>query len=235
MLDTARSYSSDLKIRKVTAGQTVKEEGLTLISTLESGVETAGLSTGNAGLVVGFSSDNSVIPTEKVEIEKVVIPATGTLAVTLLPNIVTGSVRVHNDTDNADWTEGTVADAATKYALNVTNGILTVGLLGAGDSFTVTYRRKLSNTESQALYGDVRPGLDFNQKNGEVSVMKGQGEIYTDRWDSSADWSAATEAFAGANGMLIPAAGAGSAPKAGRIVSKPTASDPFIGIAFNLG
>lgn len=230
MIDLSRIKYDDMSDRTVAAGQTVANEGALLIATIENGVEVVGLSTTGSVQVAGFAYNNSLIPGTKVESETKVAPATGTLAIQVLPNVIAGTIRVYNENDAVAYTLGDPSTTATAYSINTTTGLITVGASGAGKTFLITYRRNLTVAEQQTLYGDARFNLGASGVLNAVAMIHGSGLVYTDQYDSSADWSSATQAYAGANGLLAPT----GTTVVGRIVSRPSAADKFIGIAFNI-
>lgn len=237
MINRQLSYSDDMKERLVASGVTIANEGAVLVSVIEDGIEKVKLSAGESGeKAVGFSWSNSIIPGTVVVSDDKTLPAVTTAAASTIAiaNGVAGSFRIVGSTTTS-WT--LVASAAEvtssgKFFYDATTGVLTVWNIVAGEDLAITYRKNLTVIEQQTLYGDVRPNMNAGAFLGQITIIRGNGEMHTDQYDTSVDWSSATDAYTGANGLLTSANTSGVI--VGRIVARPSASNKYIGVAFNL-
>lgn len=218
-LNLQMSYTDDSRERKVvsTADVTSFQEGLALAAEIEGGIEK--VKPAAAGdEVVGFVYGNMFRPNEKVEIVEVAIDAEGKASVETATPIVAESTGVAVD-----------GVALSEGVTETTNKIEIVSADNAGKIAVVTFKRKLTADEVEILFGSKRingcPNALFEQ----VTMMKGNGEIWTDQFDTSADWTSAKYAKAGDNG-LIPSDTATNL----RVIGLPTAGLAFLGLAVNL-
>lgn len=222
MINRQFSYQDNMREYGIAAGADIKEEGQVLVSVLENGIEMVKPSAGTEGeKVVGFAWSNAIIPGTAVVTKTETADddyEAGAFTVAL-ENAVAGTVAA---TVNGVAAAGTLAD-----------GVFTLtDAVSAGDVVVIMYRKELTVNESRAQFGDKRANLNNNLALNSISVIRGNGDIWTDQFDTSADWSSATEAAAGANGLLVPAA-AGKTT-VGRIIGKPEAAKLMLGISFNL-
>ena len=232
-LNLQMSYTDDSKDRKLAVGVVASslQEGSVLVSVIEDGFEKVKLSEGTEGeKLVGFAYGTWFNPST------LVMTANATLTgevdtVQLYPNCVANSINIKGTSTFTAKDSASAVSAAGDYFLDITTGTLTIK--GAEDEVVViAYRRNLTVAESQTLFGTHSINGNANGLLEQVTVWKGNGEIWTDQYDTSADWSEATEAYTGANGLLTSANT--SKCVAGRIIGKPTANNPFLGIAINL-
>lgn len=232
-LNLQMSYTDDSKDRKLAIGVNPNslQEGSVLVSVIEDGFEKVKLSEGAENeKVVGFAYGTWFVPST------LVMTANATLTgevdtVQLFPNCVAGSISIKGTSTFAAKASADAVAAAGDYFLDTATGTLTVKGV-ANEVVVIAYRRNLTVTEQQTLFGSHSINGNANSLFEQVTVWKGNGEIWTDQFDTSADWSSATEAASGANGLLIPAASGKTT--VGRIIGKPTANNPFLGIAINL-
>jgi hypothetical protein len=235
MLSMQLSYTDDSKDRLVANGVDIHaiQEGEPLVSVIENNIEKVKPSEGVANeLLVGFAYANWFIPNNLVMNETTVLPTTPALTtVQLYPNVVSGSVKI---TGTSTWALKTTSgdpSVAGQFKIDTTTGVLSV--FGAADeSIEITYRRNLSFSEAQTLFGTHLFNGQANEFFEQVTCWKGNGEIWTDCYDTSLDWSSATLAYTGANGKLTTAT---TGCLAGRIIGRPSSTNKFLGIVINLG
>jgi hypothetical protein len=233
MLNLQTSYTDDSKDRKLAIGVNPNslQEGSALVSVIEDGYEKVKLSEGTKDeKLVGFAYGTWFVPST------LVMTASATLTgevdtVQLFPNCVADSIKITGTSTFAAKTSADAVAAAGDFFLDTATGTLTIK--GAENEVVViAYRRNLTVSEQQTMFGSHSINGNANSLFEQVTVWKGNGEIWTDQYDTSADWSSATEAYTGANGLLTSDNTSGCV--AGRIIGKPTASNPFLGIAINL-
>lgn len=232
-LNLQMSYTDDSKDRKLAVGVNPNslQEGSVLVSVIEDGFEKVKLSEGTSGeKIVGFAYGTWFIQ------NTLVMTANATLTgevdtVQLYPNCVANSIKITGTSTFTAKDSADAVSAAGDYFLDNATGTLTIKG-AANEVVVIAYRRNLTVNEQQTLFGSHSINGNANSLLEQVTVWKGNGEIWTDQFDTSVDWSSATEAYTGANGLLTSANTSGCV--AGRIIGKPTASNPFLGIAINL-
>jgi hypothetical protein len=107
----------------------------------------------------------------------------------------------------------------------------TVTGLTAGDVVNVTYQYTLTTIQARALVGDVQPGGYVGAYVGQSGIVK-RGTVYTDQFDASKNWAAATAIKLAANGQLTDQTGTGVAI-VGYVVAAPGVDVPFLGLEFS--
>lgn len=225
MFDTANFRKIQTITRSVTPGKTITAEGQLLKAVLSSGVETLEPATGAAGEVLaGFAIQRALRPTTKVVVETVVADASG--AVTLSKtNLVTATLRVHDNTAGAD----VVLTGAT---VDLVHGTFLLAST-ANHSLTFTYVYTLTAVEADVLYKSAPIGSNAASVWGQVTAAVGFGEISTDQYDTTKDFSVAGISLtAGANG-LISVGGTGTVIPGARVVKVPTSDSPLLTVSFN--
>lgn len=244
-INRALTFYDRSKPVPVSAGVEIADEGLVLVQSLESGAETArpSLGTSASEVILGFSSNTSLRPTTRVEQEYATVPATSAYTVQLSKVLlVSGSLRVVNTANNAALTVVTTGSPASGEVLvNYTTGLLTFNVAQASIDVFVTYRRTLSADE---LPFTVRqPAFNAGTGNilGVVSVIRGSGEISTDMFDTTQDYSTATTLYAGVGGLVTSDSTTKTPVPGSRVVTQPSASSTgdlrfgaMITLAFNL-
>jgi hypothetical protein len=211
-------------------GTVIADEGIVLKAVLIGNTEHAAIAGAGAGeVIIGFAHDTTVTLDSKVEIEDgLVVPSTGAVTIQLAHgNLISGSVRVHDVTGNADLAIG------TDVTVNVSTGLLTFTATQKGKAVIVTYRRNLTVRESQQLFFG-RPTNFSSPADGDNAIfLAGDVEIYTDMYDTAVSYDGVTELYVTAGGLLTSVA-TGHTKVPGRVLQLPTAADPFIGYAARL-
>ena len=150
------------------------------------------------------------------KVESALVPGNG--VVTLGRTPVPGQLAVFDNTAGAAVASPTVSG-------NTVTG------LTAGNTVTVTYKYALTVLQSRALQGDTQPGGYAGPYVGQVGLAK-RGVIYTDQFDASVNWAAATGIKLMANGQITNQAGTGVAID-GYVVAVPNQEVPYLGIEFS--
>lgn len=220
----------------VAPGHEVSAEGGVLKQIRTNGVENAALTEGNgtAEVIIGFSDNNNLVIGVEIVTETVVVPASG--VVTLKhANLVPASVWGYNATDAANLTEIPSGSPTTaQFVVNSVQGVLTLNVGLAGKTLQVRYKYNLSAIEQQLKYGGRPVNMRSNSEIGTITVIRGFGEIYTDQYDTTVDFSAATALYATAGGLITTTATDNTVIPGARVVSVPSAADSFLGLTFNL-
>jgi hypothetical protein len=245
--DLKRSHFSVILERKVATGSTITEEGQLLVATLDATtgeeVVAASAATGSE-VVVGFSiRDNADNSTTSV-VESVTVPAAGTYSVQLSNNNLvagtandgsTSQMRVTRDDTGVALTlvDGAIA-ADGQCANEPATGLLIFNVLQAGLAMTVTYRYNLTVAEARQVFFQRNINNEAGALFGQVGVGHGHGEIFTDQYDATIDWSTAGLVPESGAAGTVTNGGTGSTIDA-RVISVPNVNNPLLGLAFSIG
>lgn len=227
-------YSNTVE-RPLVPGAEVTDEGKIIKSVLVGGEEHFQASAGgNANeVLVGFSYNSSIVPDTEVVIEDtLVVPAAAPYTIQLKnTNILTGSVYVYDATAGAALAFNAAAGAG-QYNIDLATGLLTFNTAEQGHALVVTYRYALTRIQKQQKFWDRPVNTPDAGFFGNLVVVCGNGEIYTNQFDSSVSFEGVSKVYAGANGMVTSVQGSNTLIPA-RIIKLPTAASPFLGLAFN--
>jgi hypothetical protein len=236
MYDLMHTKYSNTIERPLVPGVEIGLEGLVLKSVMVGSSEHFRTTEGTTGeKIVGFSHNRSTSMTTEIVIEDTLsIPATpGPYTVQLkYPNLVAGTVRVYDVTDAADMVPGAVSDG--RFTVNITTGLLTFAVADASHPIIVTYRRNLTAIEAQTKYRQAAINGPSPSYFGNAIALSGNGEIFTDAYDTSVSYEGVSDVYAGAGGYATSASSGNTLIPGSRITQLPTASSPLLGFAFNL-
>lgn len=235
MYDLNRTRYSNTIERPVPAGVEIAAEGLVLKSIIVGDSEHLKPTEGTTNEVIaGFSHNNTLSITNEIVIEdSLSIPDAGPYTVQLsYPNLVSGSVRVHDVAGAVDFTLGSVA--AGSCTVNLTTGALTFAAADASKAIIVTYRRNLTVMEAQIKYRERPVNAPNPALFGGVVALCGNGELYTDQYDTSVSYDSVSTLYAAAGGIVTSVSSGKTAIPGSRIVKLPTAGSTFLGFRFNL-
>lgn len=231
MLDLSRSQFTEVIERAVATGFTVDEEGLALVAVQTGAVEEVKPGTGaSSDIFVGFSTGDTPTKGYKNAVEEYTIPADSPYTVQLHVNIVATQIQIYDDSTSVYLTEN-VGVADGQYSVNDTTGVATFNVAQAGDSITVFYRYALTVIEARQLYFQNHINADACQEAARTGVIRGSGELWTDEWTPAVQWALTDTPLIAASGLIT---NTGTGVAVGRVISIPSATDPFLGIAFNL-
>lgn len=222
----------------VAPAATIAHEGAVAKAVLSNGEETALLTAGDSATeaISGFTLNSNLIESQRVVFEAGAVPAVAPYTVQLAHgNIVSGQVLVYNVTAGSNMTVVGGAPAAGEVQVNLVSGLLTFNVAQAGAVLQIRYKYNLSALESILFNGERPVNAKANSAAGTITLIQGNGELYTDQYDVTKDFSAIVGVvFADANG-IITTTSAGKSPITGsRVIHVPTAADPFLGIKFDL-
>lgn len=211
--------------KKVAPGATITAEGMALVRSQAApylGVQPS-TSANTTDIFVGvstmFLSAAPVIETYATKVETVVVPLNQQIVLGRAP--VAGQYNVYDVTASAAVT-----------GLTLTGNVLSGAGLIANDTVEVTYRYEMSATEVKAKYGDQQPGGYVGAIVGQVGVVS-TGTIYTDQFDASKNWRAATAVKLGDNGQFTDQSGTGAELTNVVIVGIPSEDYPFLQLQMN--
>jgi len=232
MIKLNRSKPIEHVERLIATGVTVGAEGVPLISTLENGEEKVTPATGAGGeIFVGFSWMHNITPTVASKVETITVPGTGETQEVYLQrnNIVATQISIMKGA--TQLTEVGGAPAADQYNCDDATGKLTFNVAegNAGDELVVTYRYSPTTLEVEATWKhphvNINPAFAFLGSLGVITM----GEIFTDQFDASVDWSAAGAAITLGAGILDVG---GAVTIDGHVTHVPTADNPYLGIKY---
>lgn len=214
----------------VLSGAQVNAEGVAMAQDFENGVEVIKPSTGAANeKFMGFSYGPVFTPVTKSLVESLAVPASGAAVVAIQNVPVAGQIFIR------DLTTGVVQDAgdpanANEYSISGKN--ITFNAATAGNTMLIQYRYSPTALELQLednlMITTVSPTAVLNS----VGVIQ-QGEVWTDMFDASKDFSAATAIKMAAGGILTDHTGSGSAIN-GMLTHVPDVNVPFLGVRFDV-
>lgn len=237
MFDLKKSFFSLPLEKPVAAGNVVAEEGLVLMQVLEDGVEKVlvSLAAPVAGIVAGFSLIANAQPDTEVKVLNLVVPAAAPLVGSLgATNVVTGSLRFYDATAHADLgVDETFAGlpASGDVKVDIATGALKFHADEHGHSLVAYLTYNMTVAESKVKYFQRNINNPAPSFLAQVGVGKGQGEIFTDKFDTSFDYSTGAALTVGANG-LVSQGGAITIPA--HVIAVPSVDSPFLGLAFNI-
>lgn len=217
--------------RAVAAGHQITVEGAALVSDLTGGQYGVRQASGTAGeKFVGVSVNQVTSMYSQPTIQTL---AVGTGNSILLPQTpIPGTVRVVRQADNQVYTEG-AAPGATVYDVDNANPQKFNFLLAdAGKVFVITYRYAPTLAQSMALQGNVLPGGPAGQYLGQIGVIT-RGDVYTNHWDTTADWSTAVGVVMDADGVFSPTTVVADQIPGTQIIELPTAGRGYLGLNIN--
>lgn len=147
---------------------------------------------------------------------------------TLLDHANVSNVKVKSAT-----TGGTTYTVTTDYTVNTTNGTVTRvdgQAIANGATVYVSYTYQLSTAEAGNklnfyLHHDDTAG------SGKITVIQGYGTIYTDQYDSSKSYAINDTVYPTISGKFTNVADYNK--PFGKVISVPSASDPYLGIEGN--
>lgn len=230
MLKLNSTRPGEISERMIANGIQIGAEGMPLVSVLENGYEHVKPATGEADEVfVGFSWMHNVVPTVLSMCEEIHVPDEAPYTVQLSRgNIITGQISGRNLA--TFFIINTTTLAAGNFDVDYSTGILTFHADDAGRDITMTYAYTPTVMEAKAHYPsenlNINPAFEFLETLGVILV----GEVFTDQYDKSVDWSSVgNNIFLGA-GQLT---GTGNVKIGGHVTHVPTPDNPFLGVQFS--
>jgi hypothetical protein len=209
----------------VAPGALIVNEGAALIRATGAPASGVTVSAGAANeIFAGFSIAGTCgaafNPAYASKVEPFLVPSSGSITLAFTP--VSGQIIVVNTaTGTPIAIDGTTVTLTGK----------TIAGLTAGLTVNVTYLYALTVVQARALQGDAAPGGYSGAYVGQVGTAK-RGIIFTDQFDASKNWAAATGIKLAANGQITDQSGSGVAIQ-GYVVAVPNVEVPFLGIEFS--
>jgi hypothetical protein len=213
----------------VITGSVINAEGLALVQVFENNVEKIKPSEGAAGeKFLGFSYGEVFTPRVKSKVELLNVPAAAPYVVTLPFEPLAGQLLVYNETGAAEVSEGDPTVNAGEYS--ILGRIVTFNAAQAGASIRFQFR--YTPPTEDIIYEDRVMITTFSATEFMSSIgCILQGEVMTDQFDSSVDWSAATGVKLGPGGVVTDQNGAGEEIDA-MIIAFPNSENPYLGLRY---
>jgi hypothetical protein len=206
------------------AGATLAADGQALVVSNAGGVFGVAPSAGAggeifAGFVTAQTSAAPFLEQSAVKVDTVVTSSGGTATATFTP--LAGTLGVYNTATGA-------AIASGGWVLG-SGGSITA--LPASTQVTLVYTYALTVAQAVALMGNQVPSGYAGSLLGSVGCSQ-RGRIYTNQFDTSVNWQAATGIKLAANGKVTNQAGSGTSIN-GFVTAYPTGDYPYLGIEFD--
>jgi hypothetical protein len=230
MLNLSLCLIQNIREFPVAVGVNVTEEGMVLCSSLVSGEETAKFYTTGSDRFLGYSYGCVLTPVYKSFTEDITAPASAPYTATLTKSTpITGQVFGWNTTSGSLLTLN--ADFSMDTSGNIT--FLTAGTYGCSIRFTYRYTPTVAEIQSVDRM-NILPvtEVSFLSSVGVVLPSGGENILYTNYFDASINWAAATGLKAAANGLTVDNNGTGITIPNGVVYHIPTPDIPFLGIRF---
>jgi len=241
MFDQNKSYSSDQKERALMAGAAIMEEGQCLIYVSDgAGGITVAPSEGDASdyngtidrtRVAGFAITDAKKRLTEVVVETLTVPGTAPFTVQLKHQNIIVAESYALDAGPAysgEMVEAGMAPNANERWLQST-GLLTFHADNAGDTVTIQYRYELTAAEIVEKFHQRSVNNTAQDYFSTVSIMCGEGEIFTSMFDAAVAYTAPGIIYSGAGGKLTSVAGGAVV---GTCTKLPSVSDGLLGVKF---
>jgi hypothetical protein len=219
--------------RDILPGYAINAEGLALVYVNDNGQAKVRPSTGAAGeKFAGCALSQNIVPNQLTRVDEVVLA--GSVSFQLdRPNLVAGQVRV----EVAGVALAAVAGvpAAGEFAVDNASGVVSVNAADAGTAAVpvkaqVFYKYLPLVQEAINAIGNGAIGGVTSANYVGVTGIITEGDVSTDQFDMTADWTTATKVFLGPNGLFTTA---GNVELRGaNIISAPGVSSPFLTLNF---
>ena len=181
------------------------QEGALLSVVMEGGQARVTPSTGgSAEIIAGFARSQYLNPISAPRTEDLVIPASGTYAVTLArtpiaPDTNSSAVLLVAGVPTSAFVWDTTPDATLDYWIS--GNVLTVFSADAGKTIRVTYEYNLTIAERDMIYGQ---GINDGGQGvtGGTDVITDAQVLFTDKFDKSDNWNVGGPVYSGAGGIV---------------------------------
>jgi len=199
-------------------------------------------------LPLGLAINGKILATTFVNYESGTVPAASPYTVTLEhSNLVTNSYStfadayVYDVTASSELEVAAAAVAATSVTLNVSTGVMTFDSNEAGNSFYVRYRWTLTTIEAREILRQSAIGRGSEDTFDKLQVAHEHCIMYTSMFDCDAPWvlnqqtgaAVAGNPVTGAGGVLTEYGNNNDGTCFSRVISLPSANDPYLGIEYN--
>lgn len=249
--DQTRSDIGDRREFPLVTGTNLVEEAQVMVAggttVQQATTSVTGAGFGDA-IPLGMSLNGKILATTFVNYEAGTVPAATPFTFTLEhSNLVTNSYSTFADAFVYDTTGATelevagAAVAATSVTLAAATGIMTFAAGDASHAFYVRYRWTLTTVEAQEILRQSSIGRGSESTFDKVVVAHGHCTMFTSMFDADAAWVLNQQLGTAVNGNPVTGAGGvltifdnnATGTAFGRVVSLPSANDPFLGVEYN--
>lgn len=232
MLDRQRGFHNHRPSWTVDSNVDILAGMVAFLTTNASGVVVA--TTAASGTVpIGYFFNDSAAAMVRATIETGTFNANNIITVLKGNFHAAGSVKVTNAAGTVTYTQG------VDYNLTLANGVVTRiggGSIAASASVVIWYEYNVSsqqlaseNASTRWVFGqDYNQGSNASLGSGAIAVVEGDAQLFTDQFDPTQTYVLNAVLRSDAASRWTTAAS--GYPVCGRVISVPTASDPFLGI-----
>ena len=233
MLDKKRGYAFDRPFYDVDTNVSIWAGMVAFLTTNASGVTVA--TTAASGTVpIGTFWKDSALTYLRSTVEAGTFAAANTINLSKGNVLNTGTIKVTSSTGVTTYTQG------TDYTVSTTNGVVTRlagGNITALQAVIIWYTYTLQQTQ---VYWDnvstqwTAAGQNYDRQaddtlgSGKITVAEGDAKLYTDAYDVTNTYAVNNPLYSDSASLWTSTAGYTSA--CGRVISVPTATDPFLGV-----
>lgn len=235
MLDKKRGYAYYRPFYAVDANVNIMAGMVAFLATNAVGVTVATTAASGTVPIGSFWKDRSS-GFVRTFVESTTFGATTNILTLLKGNVsATGAIKVQNAAGTVTYTQG------TDYAVTLVNGVVTrigTGAIAAGATVLVTYSYNV--TVGQEHWDNVSTqwssGVNYDRQaddtlgSSRITIAEGDAKVYTDQYDTQANYALNNPLYSDAASLWTSNAAAAVTSICGRVISVPTASDPFLGL-----
>jgi len=233
MLDKKRGYAYDRPFYDVDTNVNIFAGMVAFLVNNAAGVTVA--TTAASGTVpIGTFWKDSSIAYVRTTVEDGTFAAANTINLSKGNVVGTGFIKVTSATGMTVYTQG------VDYTVSTTNGVVTrlgAGAIGALATVVIWYSYTLQN--AQVYWDNVSTqwtpaGQNYDRQpddtlgSGKITVAESDAKIYTDMYDVNQTYALNATLYSDAASLWTPIAGFTNA--IGRVLSVPSANDPFLGV-----
>jgi len=224
--------------RNVTSPSLITAEGVPLIADntpgLDNGVAQAAGASGEVFVGISISQQRSlsVIST----VDEVVVASDGTFS--LNHNSYNSGLQrfaiLTGTTEGAALTSNSSPSTSQFYPVSSSTINFITNTGNAGKTIRAYYRYSPTAVQAQMLQGDVLPGGDAGLILNQVGVIVA-GDISTTEFDPSVNWNGSLATLALGSGLFTLGGGGTTLLPNVRVIHRPTANEPWLGLSLNNG
>lgn len=252
--DRTRSIIEHRREYELVAGTNLTEEAQWMVS----GGTTSQQATPSAGaageIPLGAAIKGSTLATTFANVEAGTVPSAAPFTFQMEHNnIVLNTYTAFADAYVFDTTASTelqvaaAAVAGVSVTLDRATGVITFAAGDAGHAFTVQYRWNMTTIEREAILRETAIGRGSEEVFGKTQIAVGNCTLYTTMYDADVAWAIGTQdwrdPWAGTPLAASPVMGVGgiltsygqnnNGSPFGRVVSLPSATDPYLGVQYS--
>lgn len=248
--DMTRSIIGERREYELVTGTNLTEEAQVMVAGGTTSQQATTSVTGalfNDAIPLGLALNGKILATTFTNYETGTVPSAAPYTVTLEhSNLVTNGYSGFADAFVYDTTGATelevagAAVAATSVTLAVATGIITFHAGDAGHAFYVRYRWTLTVAEANEILRQSSIGRGSESTFDKLMIAHGHCVMFTTMYDADAAWVLNQQTAAAANGNPVTGAGGvltiyennNNGTIFSRVVSLPSATDPYLGIEY---